>query len=68
MSLELATISEFYHGSPEEVTFPDVYHNRTNRDFGRGFYLFAHREMMLTSGRSTKEELSEARMPLSIVT
>jgi hypothetical protein len=41
---DLSAIAEYYHGSPHEVKFPDVYYNRSNRDFGRGFYTFIARE------------------------
>ena len=44
MLSDLSSINEFYHGSPFLIQFPDVNHNRANRDFGRGFYTFACRD------------------------
>jgi hypothetical protein len=44
MSLDLNTVDELYHGSPERVPFPDVFFSSANRDFGRGFYLFPNRD------------------------
>jgi hypothetical protein len=44
MSLDLNTIDELYHGSPERVPLPEVYFSSDNRDFGRGFYLFPSRD------------------------
>ena len=44
MQPDISLIDEFYHGSPFQVQFPDVYHNQTNRDFGRGFYTFTERD------------------------
>jgi hypothetical protein len=37
-------IDILYHGSTEEVKFPNVYHSSPRRDFGRGFYLTQNRE------------------------
>ncbi|MDR1183766.1 MAG: DUF3990 domain-containing protein [Coriobacteriales bacterium] len=44
MSLDLNTVDELYHGSPERVPFPDAFFSSDNRDFGRGFYLFPSRD------------------------
>jgi hypothetical protein len=42
--LDLALITTLYHGSNQKVREPNPFFNRTNRDFGQGFYTTASKE------------------------
>ena len=44
MTFDLCSIEAFFHGSPEEVKFPDILVGRLRNDFGRGFYTFPSRK------------------------